>query len=491
MGIGERNIMIRTRFAPSPTGDLHLGGARTALYNWLHAKHHQGAFILRVEDTDEDRSSEEAMEQQLKALQWLGLDWDEGVQTDGLLDMGPYGPYRQSHRNDVYQQLANQLIDQGLAYYCFMTDAEQEALRGEEGRGRYQVHSPYRDQSLSESRERIAQGEKTTIRFKMPEESRDFLFKDLVRGDVRLSTDMVTDFVIIRSNGMPVYNFCCVCDDHMMGITHVFRGEEHLSNSLKQLVIYDALEWTPPQFGHLSTILGSDGKKLSKRTQAVSMDVYRDQGFLPEALINYLALLGWSHPEGEDVFDIETLIQTFSVDRIHVSAAQFDEQKLLWLNSEYIKRLSVSDLSNAIEPWCSEISWPKDSVWRENAVRLIQTELKTLADAPLCLHRLLGTAEVDSSCDEVLSWGHTREMLSWVDQSLGQYDETYLTEEAFKTLVKGCKSSFKVKGKQLFMPLRVMMILHAHGSELIELIKVVPVKQMRKNILIGIGVDGD
>ena len=474
--------MTRTRFAPSPTGFLHIGGARTALYNWLFAQHHQGDFILRVEDTDTERSTEEAMNQQLQSLMWLGLHWREGVRPNGEVEVGQFGPYRQSHRSEVYQQMARQLLDAGLAYYCFMTDEEQEAARSASGKSHFQVKSPYRDMSMDEAKAKIAAGEQPSIRFRVSESSKDLFFRDLIRGDIRLTTDMLADFVIIRSNGLPVYNFCCVADDHLMQVTHVLRGEEHLPNTLKQLLLYQAFGWQPPNFGHLSIILGDDGKKLSKRTHAVSMDDYQQMGILPEAMINYLALLGWSHPDGEEVMATDALIEAFSLDRVHASSAQFDMQKLLWLNSEHIKRLSSSALMERSKAWWMDCQLPDDSHWMDQAISLIQSEVKTLSEVPQCLTRLTGTQPIDDSCHEVLSWPTTVGVLSCAQTLLLTVEGDYMDEETFRSMIQEIKQTVGVKGKQLFMPLRCMMIVQANGSELVALIKLVSVRQMLANI---------
>ncbi|MGC6404578.1 MAG: glutamate--tRNA ligase [Candidatus Comchoanobacterales bacterium] len=473
--------MYRTRFAPSPTGSLHLGGARTALYNWLFAKHHHGAFILRVEDTDVERSTEAAMEQQISSLLWLGLNWDEGVRPNGQVELGALGPYRQSRRSDMYQQMAQQLLDQGLAYYCFMSDDEQEALRTDVGKTHYQVQSPYRDLPMSEAKKRIEAGEQPSIRFKVPQTSRDIFFRDLIRGDIRLTTEMLADFVIIRSNGLPVYNFCCVADDHLMHVSHVLRGEEHLSNSLKQLLIYQAFGWRAPEFGHLSIILGEDGKKLSKRNGAASLDDYHAKGILPEALINYLALLGWSHPDGEEYFDVATLTAAFSLDRVHASSAQFDWQKLLWLNSEHIKRMSIDDFLEKVKPWLKGITYPNNE-WLKRALSLIQGDVKTLADIPDQLQLLLGDGPMDDACHTVMSWPSTAALLTVVNDRLSHLDGDYLEPDEFKSLLKQLKTELGVKGKELFMPLRCIFICQAQGAELAALITLVTIDQMQKNI---------
>src|SRR5665213_2433896 len=343
---------VRVRFAPSPTGYLHVGGARTALFNYLFAKKHGGEFILRIEDTDVERSTEESMRMQIDDLAWLGFHWNEGPDPQSLIDVGPYGPYRQSLRLDIYREHANRLIEQGQAYYCFMTDDEIEVQRKESMRmGKPpQVHSPYRDWPLLKAQERLDKGDKAVVCYRVVEK-RDYILKDLVRGDVTFPSDMVGDFVCLRSSGMPVYNFCCAVDDALMKISHVFRAEEHLSNTLRQMMLYEAFKYEIPQFGHLSIILGADRQKLSKRHGATSCHEYNLNGYLPEALNNFIALLGWSSPEAREILSMVDMIKQFSYDRLHSAAAVFDEQKLTWVNATHLRALPADELWRRVEPF--------------------------------------------------------------------------------------------------------------------------------------------
>lgn len=318
-------MSVRLRFAPSPTGYLHVGGARTALYNYLYAKKRKGTFVLRVEDTDLERSTEESMRLQFGDLHWLGLNWDEGLNPQSFQDEGPYAPYRQSQRQEIYKEQALKLVQEGKAYHCFLTDEELEEQKKKAPKGAHIV-SPYRDMDLVESQKRLEAGEKSAIRLKTPKSTKTYTFQDIVRGEVSFPSDMVGDFILIRSNGMPVYNFCCAVDDALMKITHVLRAEEHLNNTLRQLMICEALGFSPPQFGHLSIILGEDKQKLSKRHGATSCYEYRQKGFLPEAVINYLALLGWSSPEGQEILSPQELVDQFSLDRFNPASAVFDEK---------------------------------------------------------------------------------------------------------------------------------------------------------------------
>ncbi len=464
------NTPVRVRFAPSPTGYLHVGGARTALYNYLFAKHHGGEFILRVEDTDQARSTEESMRMQIADLQWLGLNWDEGPDPLTLKDFGPYGPYRQSQRLAIYKEHAERLIQSGKAYYCFMTDEELEQQRQQAMRDgvNIQIQSPYRDQSLAESLSRLQNGEKASVRFKAPA-SRDFLLKDLVRGDVTFPSDMVGDFVILRSSGMPVYNFCCAVDDALMKITHVFRAEEHLSNTLRQMMLYEAFGYIMPEFGHLSIILGPDRQKLSKRHGATSCHDYAQNGYLPEALNNFVALLGWSSPEGAEILSMEDMIRQFSHDRLNASPAVFDEQKLLWVNSTHLRALDGVELWRRIEPFVSAagLELPKDQNWRLQALEAFRPKLTALKDAVELMRPLVeGLVPITEEAQEALNWPSTRMVVeAWKNAVEGMAGD-YLDEAQFMNLQNEIQNTSGVKGKHLFMPIRVAVIGKPQGTEL-------------------------
>ncbi len=302
---------MRVRFAPSPTGHLHVGNVRTALFNWLLARGHDGAFILRIEDTDVERSRAESDAMILEDLRWLGLDWDEGPEVGG-----PVGPYRSSERLEKYQSRARVLIEEGRAYYCFCTPEQLEAERKEALANNLPAKYSGRCAQLdpAESKRRVQAGERAAVRFRTPE-NREIEFNDLVRGDIRFHTDVIGDQVLLRSDGHPAYNFAVVVDDGLMGITHVVRGEDHISNTPRQILIYEALGLTVPAFGHVAMVLGPDHTKLSKRHGAVSVDEFREKGYLPEALLNYLALLSWSPGENQEILPIAEMAKRFSLSR--------------------------------------------------------------------------------------------------------------------------------------------------------------------------------
>ena len=331
---------VRVRFAPSPTGSLHVGGARTALFNWLLARKTNGKFLVRVEDTDEARSTRESEKSILNDLRWLQLNWDEGPE---LPEEGPYGPYRQSDRKDIYKAAAEKLIEKGLAYRCFCSEEELEEKRlAAEAKGiDAKYDGTWRDADPAEVKRRMDNGETYTVRFRVPDNKTVFI-DDCVRGRVTWDASAsLGDFIILRSSGMPVYNFCVSVDDASMKITHVIRAEEHLSNTLRQLLILEGLEYQPPIYAHCSLILGSDRSKLSKRHGATSLQQFSQQGFVPEAMMNYLANLGWNDGTPKEIYSPAELIAAFDLNRIVKSSAIFDMDKLKWINSQHLRALPL------------------------------------------------------------------------------------------------------------------------------------------------------
>src|SRR2546421_208353 len=341
---------MRVRFAPSPTGHLHVGNARTALFNWLLARGQGGTYIFRIEDTDADRSTRESEASIVTDLRWLGLDWDEGPDVGG-----PRGPYRQSERLHLYQSYATELLNAGAAYHCFCTVVQLEAERQEAlAAGRPARYAgTCRRITREQAEARIAAGERPAIRFRVPEE-RDVVFTDAVRGDVRFETDVIGDPVIVRADGHPAYNFAVVVDDALMEVTHVVRGEDHISNTPRQILLYEALGFTPPIFAHLALVLGPDHSPLSKRHGATSVGEFRSKGYLPEALVNYLALIGWSPGNDEELLPVEELARRFSLERVGHSAGVFDEEKLAWANRHYLKMSDPARIANLSVPFFQE-----------------------------------------------------------------------------------------------------------------------------------------
>lgn len=331
---------VRVRFAPSPTGYLHIGGARTALFNWLFARKMGGKLILRIEDTDTERLKEDSVSQILTSLKWLGLNWDEGPEAGGEC-----GSYYQSERRELYSKYAQQLLDEGKAYYCFCTPADLEAEREKQRAAKqpFRYARTCRDLDPEVAKARAAAGEPYSVRIKIPTEG-SITVHDLIHGDVTFNMDQFDDFVIVKSNGMPTYNFAVVVDDHLMGMTHVLRAEEHLSNTPKQLLIYEALGFEPPKFGHMPMILAPDRSKLSKRHGATSVEEFRAQGYLPEAIINYLTLLGWGPGDEREIFTLEETVKLFELEQMSKKAAVYDTKKLTWMNGQYLSELPLEKI---------------------------------------------------------------------------------------------------------------------------------------------------
>lgn len=352
---------LKVRFAPSPTGPFHIGGARSALFNWLVARHADGTFLVRIEDTDLKRSTKESEENIKDSLKWLGMNWDEGIDVGG-----PHGPYRQTERLDLYKKEVQRLLDEGKAYYCYCSAEELEKSRKAQlDAGKTPIYDEHCRHLTEEEKARYeAEGRKPVVRLKVRKDG-VFAFDDMVRGHVEFQAAGVGDFIIMKSDGIPVYNFAVVIDDAFMEVTHVIRAEEHLSNTPRQLAIYEALGYKPPKFGHISLILGEDHKKMSKRHGATSVTEYRNMGYLPEAVVNYLALLGWT-PKGEqEIFTEEELIKQFSMKRVSSNDAVFDINKLNWINFQYMKKLDADQLYDLILPFLVKAGYVDAAVSEE------------------------------------------------------------------------------------------------------------------------------
>lgn len=338
---------VRVRFAPSPTGYLHIGGARTALFNWLFARKMGGKLILRIEDTDTERLKEDSVSQILTSLKWLGINWDEGPEAGG-----DYGPYYQSERREIYAKYAEKLLEEGKAYYCFCSAADLEAQREKQRAAKqpFRYARTCRDLDPAEAKARAAAGEPYSVRIKIPTEG-SITVHDLIHGDVTFNMDQFDDFVIVKSNGMPTYNFAVVVDDHLMGMTHVLRAEEHLSNTPKQLLIYEALGFEPPKFGHMPMILAPDRSKLSKRHGATSVEEFRSQGYVAPAIVNYLTLLGWGPGDEREIFSLEETVKLFELEQMSKKAAIYDTKKLTWMNGQYLSELPLEQILPEAKPF--------------------------------------------------------------------------------------------------------------------------------------------
>lgn len=476
-------MTVRVRFAPSPTGYLHIGGARTALYSYLFAKAKGGSFILRIEDTDLERSKKEYEESQIADLNWLGINHDEGPGKPG-----EFGPYRQSERLDIYKKYAEQFIQEGKAFYCFCSD---ETLEQKKEKALAEKRSPHYDGTCRHLKRddvdsRLAAGEKPVVRFIAPLKS--YEFHDVVRKKVTFPEDMVGDFVIIRSNGLPVYNFCCVIDDWLMKMTHVLRAEEHLPNTLRQLMVYEGLGATPPQFGHVSLLIGQDRQKLSKRHGATSVQQYRDLSYLPEAMVNYLALLGWSHPEEKDVFDLDELIKVFDIDRFNKAPAMFDLEKLNHVNGQHLRQVPVEQLISAAEKVIPQDHiWQKQTAdWKARYMNLFIEKIQTITEINDHLEIVFSdTLAETEEYKEILSWETTpqiREYLSTELKKLASNNQTFVEPDQLGEWLDYCKKELKIKGKPLFQGFRASLTGQGHGPDLKELVPLTPLETLVKRL---------
>jgi len=466
---------IRVRFAPSPTGYIHVGNARTALFNWLFARQKGGVFVLRVEDTDIERSREEYEHNLIQDLRWLGLDWDEGPDVGG-----DFGPYRQSERLELYHKYADQLLEEGKAYYCFCTAEELENQRQAAlAEGRMPVYSGRcRNIGLEEARRRLAAGEEAAIRLKVPEEGL-VQFEDLVRGLVEFDLKLIGDPIIVRSNRMPAYNYAVVIDDALMNITHVIRGEDHVSNTPRQILLYGALGWKQPVFAHLSMVMGQDNTRLSKRHGATSVDQFRRDGILAEALCNYLSFLGWSPPEGNEVLRLEELVRLFDLGRVSRSAAIFDYEKLHWLNRQHIRLLTSEKKLELALPYLREAGLvgeelsPSQQDWLKRAVEILIEGVDKFSLLPQKFSLLFDfdPERMDDEAREIIRSASARKVLAAFIQKTSELKE--FDYEIFAGITGAIKKETGIKGKDLFHPLRVALTARASGLELDRFIPLV------------------
>jgi glutamyl-tRNA synthetase/nondiscriminating glutamyl-tRNA synthetase len=459
---------IRLRFAPSPTGQLHVGNARTALFNWLFARGSGGTFVLRIEDTDAERSSRESERGIIDDLRWLGLAWNEGIDVGG-----EYGPYRQTERLHIYRAHAVELLSGGLAYRCFCSPELLEADRQEalkHGRppryaGRCRTVSP------QEARHRIENGEPAVVRFRVPE-NRDVVFNDIVRGEVRFSTEVIGDPVLVRSDGVPAYNYAVVIDDALMGITHVIRGEDHISNTPRQLLLYEAFGWKPPLFAHVSLVMGPDHSPLSKRHGATSVAEFRARGYLPEALVNYLALIGWSPGEGQELLPLDELARRFRLEDVGHSAGVFDVEKLSWVNRHYLKLADPVRLAALSVPYLRHYGWltnptPADLAFLATVVPIAAGSVDRLEEVP---HRLdfLFDYSASVALEDAEIRAEARASRPVIDALADELSSSgpLIDRDAFRTAAARVRERTGQKGKALFHPIRLALTGEPEGVEL-------------------------
>ncbi|WP_144523149.1 glutamate--tRNA ligase [Bacillus pumilus] len=460
---------VRVRYAPSPTGHLHIGNARTALFNYLFARSQGGKFIIRIEDTDQKRNVEGGEESQLRHLQWLGIDWDESIDKDG-----GYGPYRQSERNDIYKKYYDELLEKDLAYKCYCTaeelEEEREAQIARSEMPRYSGKCSHL--SKEEEDKLIAEGREPSIRFRVPK-GEIIKFDDMVKGEISFETDGIGDFVIVKKDGTPTYNFAVAVDDHLMKMTHILRGEDHISNTPKQIMIFNAFGWDFPLFGHMTLIVNENRKKLSKRDESIIqfIEQYKNLGYLPEALFNFIALLGWSPVGEEELFTKEQFIDIFDVNRLSKSPALFDMHKLKWVNNQYVKALDLDQVVALTLPHLqkagkvSEQLSDEENTWVRKLIALYHEQLSYGAEiVELTELFFKEQIEYNQEAKEVLAEEQVPEVMASFAGQLERLES--FTPDEIKAAIKAVQKETGHKGKKLFMPIRVAVTGQTHGPEL-------------------------
>jgi len=463
---------VRVRFAPSPTGSLHVGGARTALFNYLYAKKMGGEFVLRVEDTDQARSTRASEESMIADLKWLGLDWDEGPDIGG-----PCGPYRQSERGEIYKALAEKLVASGHVYPCFCTDEELETMKAEAEAKKLppKYYGKWATASEEEVKEMMDKGVPFTYRFRVPEGER-IEIDDMVRGKVGWDTDTLGDFVVLRSNGMPVYNFCVAVDDASMGITHVLRAEEHLPNTLRQALVYNALGFPLPKFAHMSLILAPDRSKLSKRHGATSVGQFKDEGYLSKTMVNYLSLLGWNDGTEQEIYEKDELEKLFSVERINKSPAVFDKVKLNWMNGQHLRLLPESEVESLIGSALVNAGLLKESSGAtvEAVVNMIKDSIELVEDAVPQVEAMFGYPLKENMGDDAMKKVLDDDFEPIVDAIVKAHESGELAaavkEGTVKNFINATGKALERKGKRLFMPFRIALTGRMQGPDVGEVL---------------------
>jgi len=459
---------VRTRFAPSPTGHLHIGNARTAIMNWLFARHCKGSLILRVEDTDRERSTEASEFSIKEDLKWLGLTWDEGPGAGG-----DYGPYHQSKRLELYRQIIRKLIESGKAYPCYCTPEELNSRRKAMLKRGESIHYDGRCRKLTEKEKKNLEESGRKPAFRLMVADGEVSFDDLVKGRIVFKRERIADFILIRPDGMPMYNFACATDDHFMEITHVIRGDDHVSNTPRQILIFKALGWEPPIFVHIPMILGKDRERLSKRHGATSVAQYRESGYLPEALVNFLSLLSWSSESGDEILPVDRLVQEFDFGRVSSAAAVFNVEKLDWMNGVYIRDLDPERLKEMAEPFLEKAGYDISSNWEiERVVSLLQDKLQKLSDiqekAKIFFQSDIHIENGDAL--DVLKAPETNTIFHLFIKEMGI--RKGWNKDIFREIMKSVQKRTEIKGKQLWMPVRVALTGQVHGPDLSGVVEI-------------------
>ncbi|CAK8580056.1 MULTISPECIES: glutamate--tRNA ligase [Priestia] len=460
---------VRVRYAPSPTGHLHIGNARTALFNYLFARNQNGKFIIRIEDTDQKRNIEGGEESQLRYLKWLGIEWDESIDVGG-----EYGPYRQSERTEIYQKYTEELLEKGLAYHCYCTSEELEKER-EEQQANSQMprySGKCRNLTAEQRAELEGEGREPSIRFRVPSNT-EIKWNDIVKDEVSFESEGIGDFVIVKKDGTPTYNYAVAIDDYLMKMTHVLRGDDHISNTPKQILVYEALGWTPPVFGHMTLIVNENRRKLSKRDESIIqfIEQYKELGYLPEALFNFITMLGWSPVGEEEIFSKEQFIEIFDPARLSKSPALFDTSKLRWMNNQYMKKLDLDEVVALSVPHlvkAGKVEEARDAEteqWVRDLVALYQEQMSFGAEI-VELTEMFFKKEIDYSeeAKAVLAEEQVPEVLKAFAEEISSLEE--FSADEIKAATKAVQKATGQKGKKLFMPIRVATTGETHGPEL-------------------------
>lgn len=471
--------MVRLRFAPSPTGYLHIGGLRTALYNYLYAKQKGGKFLLRIEDTDRTRYVEGAIENLIHELKWAGVEADEGVCLDEngkITEVGECGPYIQSERVEkgIYNKYAEELIENGYAYYCFCSKERLDDVKNQQkADGKIPRYDGLcRGVSIEDAKKRIANGESYVIRLKLPE-NRDIVFEDVIKGRITINTNDMDDQVLIKADGFPTYHFAVVVDDHLMGITHIVRGDEWISSTPKHIYLYEALGFEKPIFVHLPTVLNKSGKKLSKRNDDASVEDFRLKGYLPEALINYLALVGWSPESNEEILSLDEMVKQFSFDRVSKSGGVFDVDKLDWVNAQYIRKMEVSELAKLVKPYLVKAGFIKEDICEKRLELITKTFQESISRLPEIVEQsrfLFEDVAVEPDALKMRNVEHIEILKEKMKEELSQIEE--MDEETAKGFMKKVQKASGFKGKDLYMPVRALLTGQVHGPELSNILEI-------------------
>ncbi|MDA8220736.1 glutamate--tRNA ligase [Desulfosporosinus sp.] len=480
-------MKIRVRFAPSPTGPLHIGGARSALFNYLWARKNKGTFIVRSEDTDLERSSRESEHNILEALRWLNIQWDEGIEVGG-----EHGPYRQTDRLELYREYTDKLLASGHAYYCYCTEdeleQERQALTAKGETPRYL--GKCRQLSAEQRAALELEGRKPVVRFRVPD-GQAIHIPDQVRGDVVFESNGIGDYVIVKSDGIPTYNFAVVVDDISMAITHVIRGEEHLSNTPRQVLIYEALGSPTPKFAHISLILNTEGGKMSKRDGDTAVIDYQQKGYLPEAIVNFIALLGWAPSGEEEFYTLDELTNVFSLDRVSKSPAVFDRHKLDYINTHYIKESSAERLAELALPYIDELGIlpyeersAEQQQWLISFINAISEKISHLSEVKDFIHYFHGDIplEPEGEALEVLKGEQVPSVLASFREKVQGTE--LLSGETVKVLLKQMTKELKLGGKFVYMPVRVALTGQMHGPELYDIIPLLGLKNVLGRIAV-------